>query len=243
MSTWINHLVAEKPVEIFTPETGKPRFAVLFLHPVGEETLLNNPAYTQALAEHQLACVCPYGRRSWWSNRICGEFDSSITAEQHLLQNVVPFMREHWGLGPRAVAVVGISMGGQGAIRLGLKHPDIFPVVAGVASAFDYHEWYGEGTPIDQMYASREQCRQDTAILHIDPYKWPPYLYFCIDPTDLWFRGNDRLHEKLKALGVPHTIDFTTHLGGHCWEYFNVMAKPTLRFVKESLEKVHRQLA
>ncbi len=93
------------------------------------------------------------------------------------------------------------------------------------------------------MYTSKEQCRQDTALMHIHPSNWPPHLFFAIDPEDVdWFRGNDRLHEKLTALGVPHTIDFTTSAGGHTWEYFNRMAEPTMRFLIEGLEKESRRL-
>ena len=57
-----------------------------------------------------------------------------------------------------------------------------------------------------------------------------------------WQRGNDRLHEKLGALGVAHTIDFTTSAGGHRWDYFNRMAEPALRFVAEGLDKESRRL-
>jgi S-formylglutathione hydrolase len=58
----------------------------------------------------------------------------------------------------------------------------------------------------------------------------------------MWHRGNDRLHEKLSALGVPHTIDFETQAGGHTWPYFERMADPALRFLVESLEKESRRL-
>ena len=134
-----------------------------------------------------------------------------MTPERYLLHSVVPFFRERWGLTPRGIGLMGISMGGQGALRLAFKHPDLFPVVAAIAPAIEYHELYGQGTPIDEMYDSKEQCRQDTAPMHIHPSKFPPHIFFCIDPADAaWYRGNDRLHEKLSALGVPHEIDLTT---------------------------------
>src|SRR5262249_50732542 len=104
-------------------------------------------------------------------------------------------------------------------------------------------ERYGEGTPLDEMYDSREQCRQDTAVLHVDPTQYPRHIFFCIDPGDTnWLRGNDRLHEKLAALGVPHTTDFTTRAGGHSWDYFNHMAGPVERFVVAGLEQESRRL-
>jgi S-formylglutathione hydrolase len=134
-------------------------------------------------------------------------------------------------------------MGGQGALRLAFKHPRLFPVVAAISSAIEYHECYGQGTPLDEMYDSKEQCRQDTAILHVHPSHYPPHIFFCIDPTDTaWFRGNDRLQEKLAALGVPHEVDLTTRAGGHSWDYFNHTAGRAVRFVNAGLEQEGRRL-
>jgi S-formylglutathione hydrolase len=239
---WTRTDVGGKPANVFTPPAA-PRFALLYLHPVGGELPSDNAAYTAALRAAGVGCVAPHGRRSWWADRVCPEFDPHLTAERHLLDEVVPWMQSHWQLGPRAVGAFGISMGGQAAVKLGLKYPDRFPAVASVAGAFDYHEVHGRGTPLDDMYDSREQCRQDTAVLHIDPYKWPPHLFLACDPADAdWYRGNDRLHEKLRALGVPHTADFTTTAGGHCWAYFDRMAGPAVGFLVNGLEREARRL-
>jgi S-formylglutathione hydrolase len=115
--------------------------------------------------------------------------------------------------------------------------------VAAIASALDYHELYGRGLSIDNMYDSKEQCRQDTALLHVHPAHFPLHIFFCIDPADRdWFRGNDRLHEKLAALGVSHEVDLTTRAGGHSWDYFNHMAGRTIRFLVAGLETESRRL-
>ena len=241
---WSRGDIDGKPVDVFDPPgTDRVRFGVLFLHAVGLESPANSPAYTAELARHRLACCAPHGGRCWWADRVCPEFDPERTPERHLLDNVVPWMRERWGLGPKAVAAAGISMGGQGAVRLGLKYPDRFPVVASVAGAFDYHEWHGRGTPLDDMYPTRERCRLDTAILHLDPARYPPHVWFACDPTDAeWYRGNDRLDEKLNAYGVPHTADLTTEAGGHSWAYFDATAGPMFAFVADALEKESRRL-
>jgi S-formylglutathione hydrolase len=242
---WSRELIAGKPADVFTPPTASaPRSGVLFLHAVGLELPSDNPAYTAEFARHGLACCAPHGARCWWADRVCPEFDPHRTAERHLLDNVLTWMRGRWGLGPRAVAAVGISMGGQGAVRLGFKYPDLVPVVASVAGAFDYHELYGRGTPLDEMYESRERCRQDTAILHVDPQRFPPHVWFACDPADAeWYRGNDRLDEKLTAMALPHTADLATRAGGHSWAYFDRMAGPMLAFVAAALVTESRRLA
>ncbi len=116
-------------------------------------------------------------------------------------------------------------------------------MVAAIASALDYHELYGQGMALDAMYDSKEQCRQDTALLHIHPGQYPPHIFFAIDPDDTrWYRGNDRLHEKLSALGIPHTLDLTTRAGGHSWAYFDHLAGPSLRFLHDGLLQESRRL-
>lgn len=241
---WSQITLLNKKADVYDPPDGaRPRFGILFLHPVGLETLVDRPIFTRILEENHLACICPHGQRSWWTDRVCPEFDPNITAERFLLDHVVPVFGRRWGLADRSVGLLGISMGGQGALRLAFKYPDRFPAAAGIASALEYHELYGQDTPIDDMYDSKEQCRQDTAPMHIQPFHYPPHLFFCIDPADLrWHRGNDRLHEKLNALGVPHTCDLTTEAGGHSWDYFNHMAGPALSFLLQGLEKESRRL-
>jgi poly(3-hydroxybutyrate) depolymerase len=239
---WTTVDIAGKPADVL--DGNRPRFAVLFLHDIDQKSLAGNAAFTAALQQQGLACVCPHGKRSWWLDRVCNEFDPTITPESHLLQNVVPFAQERWGLEPRRIAPLGIGMGGQGAIRLAFRHAKAFPVVAGIASSLDFYEVYDHyGPPLVEMYDSKEQCRQDTAILHLHPTDYPRHIFYCIDPDDrLWHRGNDRLHEKMGALGVTHEIEFTTRAGGHTWAYFEHMANRVAAFLRRALDEEARRL-
>src|SRR4029453_11100460 len=131
---WSQQSIGGKTADVFDPP-GAPRFAVIFLHGIGLETLADNPVYTNALEQFNLACVCPHGQRSWWLDRVCPEFDPVVAPAKYLPESRVPFCRSRWKLGPRALGVFGISMGGQGALRLALRHPQVFPAAAGIASA------------------------------------------------------------------------------------------------------------
>jgi S-formylglutathione hydrolase len=255
---WTRLDVAGKPADVYDLAAGsRPRFGVLYLHGASLETLTGRPVFAQLLDELRLACVCPHGNFSWWCDRVWAGFDPNVTAEQHVLRSVVPFVQERWSLAPPAIGLLGYSMGGQGALRLAFKQPEMFPAVAAFASAVDYHERYDAGlatgsggapaspaaVAVSQMYDSKEQCRQDTALMHIHPSHYPPHVFFCIDPNDRdWYRGNDRLHEKLNALGVPHEADLETRAGGHSWDYVDHMAGRALRFLVSGLEQQSRRL-
>ena len=238
---WTRIDIGGKPAEVFDPPGG-PRFGLIHLHGVGEETYADKSVFTRLLGDLRLACVCPRGRRSWWADRICPEFDLHLTAERYLLDAVVPYFARRWDLRPRQIGLTGMSMGGQGALRLAFKHPDVFPVVAGIAPAIEYHELYGQGSPLDDMYNSKEQCRQDTAPMHVHPSHQPRHIYFCVDPDDTWHRGNDRLHEKLSALGVVHECDLTAQAEGHSRDNYDAVLGRVLRFIVAGLDNEGRRL-
>src|SRR5579871_3530299 len=242
--SWTTAEIAGKPADVYEPPAGnRPRFGILYLHGASLETLASRPIVAPLFDELRLACVCPHGDYSWWADRVWRGFDPEVTPEQYLLRSVVPFFETRWGIKPPGIGLLGYSMGGQGALRLAFKHPETFPAVAAFASAIEYYELYGRGLSVDEMYDSKEQCRQDTAPMHVHPSRFPPHIFYCIDPDDAeWYRGNDRLHEKLSALGVPHEIDLTTRAGGHSWDYFNHMAERVVRFVHNGLEQESRRL-
>ncbi len=241
-SHWQTIDIAGKPADIFEP-VEPPRGSILFLHNAKGQSLAISKTYSQLLHERRLNCVCPPGGTTWWTNRIIPSYDVDRSAEKYLLDSVVPFVTERWRLGPRSLALLGISMGGQGALRLACKRPDLFPVVAAVAPAIDYHEFYGAGSPIDEMYTSKEQCRQDTVPMHVNPTAAPPHIFFCVDPDDEhWARGADRLHEKMMAIGVAHECDLTTQGGGHTWTYFDAMAERAITFIARGLAQEARRL-
>lgn len=239
---WQTVDIAGKSADVFTPKA-PPRFGVLFLHDEDGETLCDRLIFTQLFDELKLACVCPHGKQSWWLDKVHAGFDATVSAEKYVVERVRPFFNELGRFGPRGVGLLGIGMGGQGALRLAFRHRGLFPVVAAIAPSLDFHEKYNEGTPLDEMYESKEQCRQDTALLHVPPHDYPPHLFFCIDPADrAWFRGSDRLHEKMNALGIEHRWEFALQGGGHTWEYFERMAEPAVRFLYAGLEHESRRL-
>lgn len=240
--TWTTADVAGKPADVYEPPQ-PPRFGVLHLHGASLETLRDRPAFTRLFDELRLACVCPHGDHSWWGDRLWPPFDAHVTPERYLLDQMLPFFERRWGFGPPAVGLQGVTTGGQAALRLAFKHADCFPVAAALAPVLDFHELYGHGSALDQLYDSKEQARQDTALLHVHPAHYPPHLFFAIDPDDaVAFRGNDRLHEKLAALGIPHETDFTTRYGAGSWGYFDRLAGRLERFVAAGLEQESRRL-
>ncbi len=238
--SWNLETVAGHPCEIYRPPQRHPQgYAVIYLHGVHEQPLAEQLAYAEQFARHGLLVVGPRTKRSWWTDRICREFDPEVTAEQHLLQRILPYLAAEFDVAPPRIALLGTSMGGQGALRLAYKYPDRFPVVAALSPAIDFHRRLDdpqEDDPLLEMYADPEAARQETAILYIHPLNWPRHQFFCCDPGDLrWYDSADRLRMKLSSLGVPFECDLETEAGGHGFPYYNAMAPRAVDFIVKGL--------
>jgi pimeloyl-ACP methyl ester carboxylesterase len=238
--TWSKLIVGGHPCHAYAPPEPSPHGdTVMYLHGVHLGRLDERPAFARLFDRYGLRCIAPVTQRSWWTDRICAEFDPNITAERHVLDRVLPWLAQHWNLTPPRIALFGTSMGGQGALRLAYKHPNVFPIATAISPAIDYQMRMEDGDPtLNQMYRDEEQARQDTATLHIHPLNWPRHQWFCCDPVDYrWHESAERLRSKLYSLGVPHTCDLETSGGGHSWEYYERMAEPAFRFIVDALER------
>lgn len=243
--TWSQAEVAGHAVDVFEP--ARPNslgLVVLYLHGVHLNRLLDNDVFSGLFDRHGLRVVAPLAGPSWWTDRVCPQFDPRVTAERHVLDNILPFIGARFGAAPPRIGLLGTSMGGQGALRLAFRHPNTFPVAAAISPAIDFHLKVAEGDPVlSAMYDDVEAARQDTALLHIHALNWPRHTWFCCDPVDYrWHESADRLRMKLFSLGIPHACDLETSGGGHGFEYYNRMADRAIGFLVDRLEQEQRRV-
>lgn len=236
-SGWRTVTIGNKQADVFAlPEGPSYERAVLFLHGQSGRTIAGDRVLMSELARHGLPAVCPHGGRSWWLDQVCHEFDENVTPMSYLREQVVPWMSEQWGIEPPAIGLLGIDMGGQGALQLAYRAPRDFPVVAAISPAVDFHVLWGQESPLDKMFANAEAARQQTATLQIHPLNWPRHQMVVCDPADeLWFEGAERLASKLFSIGIPFESDLETSTGGRRAEYAQSIAPRCIAFLAERL--------
>jgi len=220
-------------VDLFVP-VGPVRFITLYLHSQDQEHLFQLPGIAEILTQYGLACIAPRGGDSWWSGH-------HPDGEPALRNAVIPWMQ---AFRPESsLAVFGLGMGGQGALRLGFRMPTDFPVVLSIAAIIDYHELYGQHPAITEMYTSKEQCRQDTAPMHLHPSRHPAHLRMVVDCSlEFIQRGHDRLHEKLLALGVAHEYNDRYHESSGYEVDMQRVLTVELKWMQDKLELMSRRL-
>jgi len=144
-------------------------------------------------------------------------------------------------------ALLGISMGGYGALNIAFSQPSVFGVVA-THSAMLLSQ-----IPTAEAGARGGQMRAFTGVFGepVDALAWKaqdplelvktadvkglPALYIDCGSEDRYglFAGNKMLHDTLEARKVPHT--FGLFPGDHGYEYVHSVFPKSLAFLKEKL--------
>jgi S-formylglutathione hydrolase len=234
---WKTIQIDDKTADVFDPPDAIAERAVVFLHGHGGLTLIENEVYSTLFATHRLRVICPHGGKSWWTSYICEEFDANISPLDFLVKDVAGWIETNWQTVPPNIAVVGVSMGGQGAVQLSYRHARQYPIVAAISPIVDFDLLWGNGLPLDDIFETQEAARQASAILHLHPLNWPRHQLICCDPADKhWFDSAQRLASKLYSSGIMYESDFESTNGGHTWEYFNSIASKVVEFLAKSLE-------
>ena len=181
-----------------------------------------------------LIVVMPNGERSFYTDakeRLKSNFETYIT------QDIIGFVDRTFRTIPtrEGRVVAGLSMGGYGAFKLALKHPDKFCAAVSHSGAVDFargdftrtDDWGQEWRPImgshpaggpDDIFALAESIDRS----HL------PALRFDCGTEDFLLDHNRALKAHLTALGIPH--EYEEHPGGHDWVYWNFHILDTLKF-------------
>src|SRR5213082_1882618 len=110
--TWTTETVARHPCDVYLPPRRNPHgYVVLYLHGVHLNRLNDQPTFIEQFDRHGLAVVAPVTKRSWWTDNICLEFDLRISAERHVIDNVLPSIESRLAARPPRIGLLGTSMG------------------------------------------------------------------------------------------------------------------------------------
>jgi putative tributyrin esterase len=136
-------------------------------------------------------------------------------------------------LDPHKFLIAGLSMGGYGALRLGMKYA---PQVQGISA----HSSITKAAQLSQFIPVAPEAFQyagevDTDLLHwakVNRDTLPPIRFDC-GTEDPLIQANRELHEALTEMRVPHVYE--EFPGGHDWPYWTQHVRRTLAFCKRVL--------
>ena len=130
---------------------------------------------------------------------------------------------------PAARGIEGLSMGGYGAIKLGLKYPEIFGSAVSHSGALDITALLQAHDMPDMHAIYGEQVKPDEDCLALAARPGPkPALRIDCGVDDFLIEQNRRFHAHLASLNIPH--EYAEFPGEHTWDYWDVHVQEGLRF-------------
>jgi S-formylglutathione hydrolase FrmB len=205
-------------VYVPTTELAPPYPALLQLHGAGDNhsSWFESTMLPVQLHRYPFVVITPAGDLSGWSN--VGLKGPGTEYEEYLVGDLMPEMERIFPIRRGRWAIGGLSMGGVGAIRLGLLYPDRFASIYAHSSALflpdEWEEWIPNATEED-VAATDFYAFADRAARLPDR----PALSFDCGVDDELLPYNRAFHEHLEKIGYPHT--YREFPGGHTWEYWN----------------------
>jgi S-formylglutathione hydrolase FrmB len=188
----------------------------------------SNYSDTARFSEQGLILVMPEGDESYYMNSAERPQDRY---EDYIVNDLVADVERKFPARPGRSnrAIVGISMGGFGAIKLALSHPDLFVFAGGISSAVDVpsrpfsirriQQWLHYRS-IFGPWGSQTRRNADPFVLAriADPAQ-TPYLYLSCGEQEGLLPANRKFASLLAGRHFPH--EFHVVPGAHDWNQWN----------------------
>lgn len=178
------------------PGAGTPPFAVLYqLHGASDDhrAWLYKSNLLRAVDGLPLVVVLPSGENSYYVDAF----------ERMIVDDLAVHVGRTFRVRDGRAAIGGLSMGGYGAIRLGLKHPDRYASIFAHSSRLPVS---GDDYDVEVIAAGLDRATM-------------PALAFDCGVDDHLIDDSRRFHARLDALGLPHR--YFEHAGAHTWDYWD----------------------
>src|SRR5215213_4853208 len=197
-------------------------------------------------ADYRMIVIMPEANDSWYT-------DSAIVAtdkyETYILKELIPDVQQRY----RTIqsrygrAIAGLSMGGYGAIKFGLKSPATFVFAASMSGAFGVTRftekeigttWPETMTLFGPMGSESRKANDLFEIIgKLPPWRISslPYFYFDCGTEDspLVFPSNRELAALMYEKKIPH--EYRELPGDHSWGYWDKQVQEVLEIAAQKM--------
>ncbi|MGE0019436.1 MAG: alpha/beta hydrolase [Draconibacterium sp.] len=191
--------------------------------------------------------VMPDGKVTWYAN----SFDGKDPWEDMFIKEFIPFIEKQYRIRPQKQfrAIAGLSMGGNGALLLSLRHSELFSSCVAMSAGTFTDEEVEKNSQFDHYFGSIYGPKPASGVseywkayspLHLlnsvekDKIKSVRFYIDCGD-DDFLYKGNSALHVKMRDLGIPH--EYRVRNGGHEWSYWRTGLYDGLKFISQEFHR------
>jgi len=194
--------------------------------------------------KYEMIIVTPEGGDGWYTDSVS---KADEKWESYIVQELMPAIDVKFRTDPRREkrAIVGLSMGGFGALKFGLKYPEKFVIAgsfSGALGAAQITEKQFPGAigktidgifgPVDSITRSSNDIFAIIRSLTPEKIKAIPFIYLDCGTEDFLFQNNREFVNLLIEKKVPH--EYRQLPGAHNWPYWD-------RQVQEFLQIANRK--
>lgn len=192
--------------------------------------------------KYPLIIVMPEGGNGWYTNGVA----PNDKWEDYIFKEVIPYVNSHYRTLPqtRSWAVAGLSMGGYGAMKFGLKYPGQFAVAASMSGALNAPDWKDSEmvswAPVKtSLHASfgPEGAPGHTAnslpVLLDQAKVTLPFLYLDCGTEDGLLGDNRKFADLLQSKKIPH--EYRERPGIHDWIEWDSQIQGVLALIAERM--------
>jgi S-formylglutathione hydrolase FrmB len=200
-------------------------------------------------AQYPFIIVVPEGRNAWYTDSAtvpAEKFESYFVRE--LIPDVDARFRTLASREGRAVA--GLSMGGYGSLKFGLKYPALFAFAGSLSGALGAASWlpdekmlefvrpsiarvYGPASEPDNETRKANDIFRMVRELTPEQIKSLPFIYLDCGTEDFLIEVNRNFSGLLVEKKVPH--EFRQLPGGHTWPYWDRQVQEILKLAAARL--------
>lgn len=203
---------------------GEKYKCLLLLHGLSDDGTIwaRRTSIERYAAKKGIAVIMPSADRSFYTNMKYGDRYFDFISDE-----VLKVAREFLPISDKCEDnfVAGLSMGGYGALKIGLKKPDKFYACAGLSSVADIEEFMTELRPQlrECTFGLQGKVPEDEDLfclatkLNNSPVK--PRIYMGEGTEDFMYDANIRLKEHFESLDYDFT--YRESAGTHCWEFWD----------------------
>jgi S-formylglutathione hydrolase FrmB len=233
------------------PESRAVKYPIIYLlHGLGGgagDWVSNRARLAAHAADYRFIIITPEGGDSWYTDSATVPADKF---ETYILEELIPDAeRRYRALATRdARAVAGLSMGGYGALKFGVKHPQKFILAASLSGAFGAASWDANDPgllafvkpSIARAYGAMDSpTRRENDLFKLfadlPPERFPalPFIYFDCGTEDFLINSNRALSELLLKRKIPH--EYRQLPGSHSWGYWDAQVQEVLKLAARKL--------
>jgi S-formylglutathione hydrolase FrmB len=201
-------------------------------------------------AQYSIIIVTPEGNDGWYTDSATVATDKY---ETYLLQELIRDVEKRFRAIKRREgrAIAGLSMGGYGALKFGVKYPGKFVFAASMSGAFDPtvrsetnpgFAWGFVRPSVLKVFGPEGNPARAANDLHRLFRDLPagrigslPYLYFDCGTEDGFLKTNRELAAILRERKIPH--EYRELPGDHSWVYWDQRVREVLKLAAERLAK------